>query len=195
MNPKQLKMALSAATAPIVRRLIQLVQRSVVVSSRYVDNIRLLQLKLPGGSAIDGIEQLEPFGFTSHAPDGAEAITIALGGNSSHSIVILVSDRRYRLVIDKGEMAIYNQFHDKVHIRKDRVIEMKSAVKVLVDSPLLECLQNLKVGGNAEIGGNQTVIGTSTAADHISDGISGKGHLHGGVQTGSGQTGAPVGGA
>ena len=33
-------------------------------------------------------------------------------------------------------------------------------------------------GGDAEFGGNVKVTGTSEAADHISDGISGKDHDH-----------------
>ena len=54
---------------------------------------------------------------------------------------------------------------------------------------------------NGEGGGSGTVnfgsanlltTGTSTAEDHLSSGISGSGHKHGGVQTGSGDTGTPV---
>lgn len=194
MTPTQLRNLVANISAPILRRIKQLLQRSVLLRTTYSGNVRLLQVKVPGGSALADLEHLEPFGYTGHAPDGAEAIVLALGGNSSHSIVLLVGDRRYRLKIEKGEMAIYNQWHDVVHIKNDRSIHAKAALKVLLETPLVECTENLKVTGNVEIGGNQTIAGTSTAADHISSGISGKDHLHSGVTPGGSDTGAPVGG-
>ena len=50
---------------------------------------------------------------------------------------------------------------------------------------------NLNIEGDVNIEGNLGVTGTSTASDHDSDGISGKTHTHGGVQTGAGSTGVP----
>lgn len=50
---------------------------------------------------------------------------------------------------------------------------------------------NIEIEGDVKITGSLEVTENSTAADHISDGISGKTHTHGGVTTGAGSTGAP----
>lgn len=45
--------------------------------------------------------------------------------------------------------------------------------------------------GDIVINGNVTINGTSTAQDHVSDGISGKGHIHSGVTKGGAKTEKP----
>lgn len=188
--PQQLRQAITVVLAPLQRRIKQLVQRSVLLRAAYSGTMRLVQVRVPGGVALAGLEHIEPFGFTSHAPEGAEAIVIALGGNSSHSIVLMLGDRRYRLAVEQGEMAIYNQWHDCVHIKKDRTIAIKAKVKVLLETPLVEATQDFKVGGAFEAQGaaifqedvainkNLAITGTSQAADHISGTISGDSHQH-----------------
>ena len=49
----------------------------------------------------------------------------------------------------------------------------------------------IELKGDVIINGKLTVSGTSTAEDHLSGSISGKDHTHGGVQSGSSQTGTP----
>ena len=50
---------------------------------------------------------------------------------------------------------------------------------------------SIEISANVKINGELEVTGTSTASDHISDGISGKNHLHGEVQSGNSKTGVP----
>ena len=50
---------------------------------------------------------------------------------------------------------------------------------------------NLELNGNEKINGELEVSGNSTAADHISGGISGKDHIHSGVTAGSDKTQKP----
>lgn len=52
--------------------------------------------------------------------------------------------------------------------------------------------ETTNISGDVNIGGNVNIKGTSTAADHISDKISGKGHTHDGVTTGGGVSGTPT---
>lgn len=49
----------------------------------------------------------------------------------------------------------------------------------------------IEITGDVKINGNLSVSGESTAADHISSGVSGKDHLHSGVTTGSDKTQKP----
>ena len=50
---------------------------------------------------------------------------------------------------------------------------------------------NIEISANVTINGDLEVSGTSTASDHISDGISGKEHIHSGVTAGSDKTQKP----
>ncbi len=146
-------------------------------------SVRYLQLAMRDGFLLDEVEHLEPFGFTSGPIDGSEPVYLSLGGNRSKTVVILVHDRRYRMVVKAGECAIYNEHGDHIHLKDNRTIVAKSAAKVILDTPLTECMQDLKVHGDAEI------LGASKADDHISDGVSGKGHDHSGDSGGT--TGGP----
>lgn len=98
----------------------------------------------------------------------------------------MVADRRYRLKgLESGEVAIYTDEGDKVHLKRGKVIDIetgtlniKAAVAVNFDTP--QITQTGKI---------------VSKGDQIAGGISQISHLHGNVQGGNGQSGPPVGGA
>lgn len=162
MNRAELIRALQAFTAPLSRRLRVLLQRSQVLLTKYQGKIRVLQVQVPGGQALSDVEHLEPFGFTSHAPKGAEAIVLAFGGNGSHSVGLLVGDRRYRLVIEEGEAALYNQSGDYFWLKKDGTAEVKSSTKVVLNSPATEITGTLHVTGATTLQNTLSVAADAT---------------------------------
>lgn len=121
--------------AKTIRKLRTMNQRGSVRRSSYGHQQRYLQIQLEAGEPVDDIEHFEPFGFTSGPMPGAEAVVLAFNGNGSHSVALVVDDRRYKLEVSKGEVAIFNRHGDKVHIKDDRTIEVKAATKVIVDTP------------------------------------------------------------
>lgn len=143
MNAAILRRALRDSITPITRKLRRLVNRALLRRVSYAGKQRLLQIQGEGGQLLQGIEHLEPFGFTSHPLAGAEPIALALNGNGSHTIVILVNDQRYRLVLEEGEAAIYNHHGDKVHIKKDRSITVEAATRITLDTPEVICTGTL----------------------------------------------------
>ena len=76
-------------------------------------------------------EFFQQYGFTSRPLAGAEVLLIKQG-----NIVYVVAsdDRRYRLAIEDGEVAIFTDEGDKVHLKKNKEIEIKSGNKVTVDA-------------------------------------------------------------
>lgn len=172
MNAALLRRALRDTIAPLGRKLRRLIKRSLLRRVSYNGQMRLLQILGEGGQVLDGIEHLEPFGFTSHPLSGAEPIALALNGNGSHTIVILVNDQRYRLVLEEGEAAIYNHHGDKVHIKKDRSISVQAALKVELETPLVHCTGDLTAAGKIT---GQTVTNTAgtTLGGHTHTGDSG----------------------
>lgn len=139
----------------LLRKLRLLVDRTLLLRVSYAGAIRRLQISPQAGVAQSDIEHLEPAGFSSHPLEGAEAVVVNLGGNSGRAVVIVVNDRRHRIVLDAGESAIYNMPHgDFVKVKSDRSIHVKSAVSVLLETPLAECSQDMLVRGDLDCDGD-----------------------------------------
>lgn len=68
-------------------------------------------------------------------------------------------------------------------------VNLSSNITVNGDVNLVALKTSIK--GNVNIDGNLNITGTSTASDHISGGISGNSHVHGGVTTGGSTTLVP----
>ena len=101
--------------------------------------------------------------------------------NAASGTVRIFSDNDVRIFVGKEGASTAGDF--LVGATGDVDITSEGTVTVTCDDIVLD--------GNVSVTGNLEVIGTSTAADHDSDGISGKNHTHGGVQTGAGSTGVP----
>ena len=74
-------------------------------------------------------EYFQHYGFTSRPLAGAEGILVRDG---NHIIMIASDDRRYRLAVEDGEVALYTDEGDKVHLKRGRQIEVVGGEKVTV---------------------------------------------------------------
>mgnify|MGYP001575240472 CR=1 FL=1 len=90
-------------------------------------------------------ELFQHYGYTSAPLPGAEYIVIPVGGNSNHAVVVASEDARYRITLKDGEVAIYSDEGDHVHLKRGRVIEVetetllvKAGTKVRFETPLIE---------------------------------------------------------
>ncbi len=166
--------------------LTRLLARGTVVLANSANKLQSLQMRLTAGEVNDDMEHFEPYGFTSNPLAGAEGIATFLGGDRSHAIVLVVADRRYRLQnLAPGEIALYTDEGDKIHFQRGRIIDIetgtlniRATTAVNIDSPSLTQTGKIVSQG-----------------DQIAGGISQMKHVHGGIQPGNGQTGAPTGGA
>jgi phage baseplate assembly protein V len=160
--------------------------RGTVVLSNAASKMQALQMRLTAGEVKDDLEHFEPYGFTSNPLEGAEGITGFIGGDRSHGVLLVVADRRYRIrAMEAGEVAIYTDEGDKIHLKRGRIIDIetdtlniKASTVVNFDTPLINQTGRIESQG-----------------DQIAAGISQIDHLHPGVQHGNDQSGPPVGGA
>jgi len=76
-------------------------------------------------------------------------------------------------------------------IKKDLNIIIGGDANIAVTGTATVTAPTTNWTGDINLDGDLVVTGTSTADDHLSDGISGKSHTHGGVETGAGSTGVP----
>lgn len=140
-----MQVSTSRVLGPIRRRLAHLVARAVVTLVNDAAKMQTLQLGLLADEALDGVEHWQPYGFTYKPHTGAEALVLAAGGHRAHSVVIACADRRYRLTgLEDGEVAIYTDEQDKIHLKRGKVIDIetdtlnvKAATAVNFDTPVI----------------------------------------------------------
>lgn len=155
--------------------------------AEYRGRLRRLQVRYRKGADPLHAQHVEPFGFTGFAPNGSSVVTAAIGGNRSMSLVLFAFNEEYKLEINEGEAALYNQWGDFVCITKDRTIHAAAANKVFADTPLLECTGDCKIGGKLDVAGK-----IKSDDDVIADTVSLKTHKTTGVTPGPGLSGDPV---
>ena len=164
-----------------------LLGRGVVESVDDTPMMRTVQAEFLPGDVREGLEHFEPYGFTSRAKEGAEAIGAFFNGDRSHGVVLVTADRRFRLHVEEGEVAVFDDQGQKVVLKRDGI---------LVETP-----NNLTatVGGNAlaTVSGTTTLKSGAVTIDapsvHITGTLSVDGLITGtGGMTVSGGSGASV---
>lgn len=170
---------------PLRRGLASVVARGVVMLVNDAAKMQALQVRVMADEVLDDVEHWQPYGFSAHPLGGAEALVLAVGGHRAHSVVVSCGDRRYRLTgMEGGEVAIYTDEKDKIHLKRGRVIEVethtlniKAADSVNFDTPTIT--------QTGQIVAQQDVVAANVSLIQ---------HLHDDVQPGEGQSGAPIAG-
>lgn len=107
---------------PLLRRVAGMVQRGVVTATADGSKMQGVQV-LVGDDVVRGpVEHFEPYGFTSQAQAGAEAIVVNVGASADLPVCIVVADRRYRLKVAPGEVAIWDDQGQAVALRRDGIV-------------------------------------------------------------------------
>lgn len=139
-----------------------------------------LQVELLKNELRDGVEHMQNYGFTSH-PTGGDVAVAFIGGNREQGIVLVVDDRRYRIPLQAGEVAIYDDQGNKVELLRE-MIKVTAVQHVEVVAPTIKLVGNLDVLGNITSTGTVTNNGKNIGSTH----------QHGGVTIGSSNSGAPI---
>jgi len=111
------------------------------------------------GEPVSG-ELFQHYGFSSAPLSGAEYLVIPVGGKSSHSVVVASEDGRYRLKLQDGEVSLYTDEGDYVHMKRGRMIEIvtddlvfKVKNKVRFETPRVEMTGDQQVDGGIKAEG------------------------------------------
>lgn len=116
---------------------------------------KLIGVELEGlaGESVSA-ELFQQYGVTSAPLPGAEFIALPVGGNSKHTVVVASEDGRYRVTLKDGEVALYTDEGDYIHMKRGRLIEVetdtllvKAKTKVRFETPLVEMSQDLMAAG------------------------------------------------
>lgn len=129
--------------------------RGVITKVNAAPKVMLIQGEGLSDEGIQAAEYFQHYGFTSNPPDGAMFVCIPIGGKTAHGIVIATEHGSYRLKsLEKGELAIYDDQGQKVHIKRDRIlIETTKMFEVVADKINLHAASEFKfdVNGQGEI--------------------------------------------
>lgn len=136
------------------------VARAVLTAINTSKKCQSVSLTLIGGETKEALEHLEPYGFTSAAQEGAEAVVLFPSGDRSHGVVLAVADRRYRIKgLKRGEVAIYTDEGDSIVLKRGRVTEINTdqlivnaKTKVTFNTPLIEASGDYKGAGQVSDG-------------------------------------------
>lgn len=162
--------------------------------------VQLVQAEGLAGEALQDNELMQHYGLTSNPPPGTMAVIVPVGGKTSHGIIIATEHGQYRLKgLKSGEVALYTDEGDAVHLQRGRVIEVNTRVfrvnaseMVDLNTPKVraakEVLAEGKMTGQGGLevsgGDGARVDGTLRATDDLVAGeISVRGHRH--PETGS----------
>ncbi len=129
--------------------------RAVGTRNSHGPNIGVQMQGLAGETVVGELAQ--HYGFTSAPLAGAEFIALPIGGNSKHVVVIATEDARYRVAVENGEVALYTDEGDYVHMKRGRVIEVetdtllvKASKKVRFETPTIEASGQFLADGNIQ---------------------------------------------
>jgi len=167
-----------------MRRMIRGIIDSIVEGA-----IKRVSMKGIAGESISSREAFQHYGFTSRALAGAEGILVRDG---NHLVLIAEDDRRYRIALAEGEVALYTDEGDKIHLKRGRVIEIVGGEQVTVATKVLEATASLSatvISPEINLGGARG--GLRRLIDERFKALFDN-HAHSNVQPGSGTTGPPT---
>jgi phage gp45-like len=119
---------------------------------------RILRFSADGriGEEFSEREAFQHYGFSSCPPEGAECLIVRNGQNT---YMIASDDRRYRIALKDGEVAIYDNNNSIIHLQSDGKVLIESKTEIMIKSD--------KVTVNAEkatVNSGDIYLGLNTAA-------------------------------
>lgn len=158
--------AFARLSAPLRMRLANMLARGVVKRVNDAPKFQELQLIVGADETRDHVERVQQYGFTSRPHADAEAVVLFVGGRRDHGLCVAVDDRRYRIHVAEGEVALYASAGQSILLKADGSIEIGGGT-----------MQPVALGQDVR-----------DELDAIWDAI--EQHTHGGVQSGAAFTGA-----
>lgn len=141
-------------------RVMMMFSRGVVRGVTDSNGRQQLQVELLKDELRDDIEHMQNYGFTSHATGGDVAVAF-IGGNREQGIVLAVDDRRYRISLKPGEVAMYDDLGNKVELLRG-MLKITAVQHAEVQAPTIKLIGDLELVGNVNIQGNIDSTGTIT---------------------------------
>jgi phage gp45-like len=109
--------------------------RRVIISAVREGAIKRFDAAGVAGEQFLDREFLQQYGLTSRPLADSEGLILGVG---NVFYLIATDDRRYRVSLQDGEVALYTDEGDKIHLKRGKVIEITSGAKVTINAPAVE---------------------------------------------------------
>lgn len=161
---------IKSALQRLARSIQLIIGRGIVRLVNDSGALQEMQVELLSGELLN-LERFQDYGITSVPLPGAEAITVAVGGRRGKSVVVRADDRRYRVKLGPGEVALYTHEQTILALRSGGVVEIIAATKVKSSAPMWEHTGDFILTGNLNATG-QIVSATMIGAPVLSAAVS-----------------------
>jgi phage baseplate assembly protein V len=149
---------------PLARRVKLAIRRVIVNLIDDSQQIQTVQLQGLADEVHDTVEHLHAYGFTSSPLPGAEGIGVAVGGSTSHTVLIVADDRRYRLKnLGAGQVAMYDNQGNYVWFKADGLVQINAMTKLNVVAPETEFSGDVTIDGALTV--KQDINGQANVSD------------------------------
>jgi len=112
---------------PLRRRIATMVGRCILHAVNAATGIQTVQVQVLADEVMDGVEHMEPYGFTSHPQPGAEGVLLNVAGQRGAAVAVCLGNRLFRLKgLKAGEVALYTDEGDVIHLMRDRRIKVST---------------------------------------------------------------------
>lgn len=143
----------------IYERVSNMIQRGTIGTVDDAKMMQQLDVRMRNGYKPKQVEHWHPYGMSMHPKSGAEVLAFSVGGDMDHMVVIPGADRRYRVKVAEGEMAIHDDQGQVVHLKRGG-IEITSNKPVTVKGQKIVLDGDVEIKGNIAHTGNMTTTGT-----------------------------------
>jgi phage baseplate assembly protein V len=108
-------------------RINTLVSRAILGRADSAPGVQTLQIEVLADEHMDGVEHLEPYGFTSVPLAGAEGVVLNVGGQRGACVGINFGNRGVRVKgLKGGEVCIYTDEGDTITLKRGNLVEIKT---------------------------------------------------------------------
>lgn len=141
--------------------------RGMVVIANAGRKLQTLQLRLTAREVKDSVEHFEHYGFTSNPMEGAEALVAFLGGDRSHGVAFMVTDRRVRLQgLEPGEVAIFTHEGQALVLKNGKIAELTTGTfrvnaetLIELNAPKVTTPHDIEAGGKLKAAVDMEIAG------------------------------------
>lgn len=138
---------------PLSRRLKMMLGRGIINLIDDSKAIQEMQISLLANETRSSVQRFQNYGVSSHPHDGSEALAVFLGGSRDNGIILAVDDKRYRIKsLEKGEVVIYTDEGDKIHLKRGNNIEIQTGtLEINASSEIKMTAPEIKLNASNEI--------------------------------------------
>ena len=178
------------------RRILNYMVQGIITVVNDAEAIQKLQINLGSGYVRDNTLRIQEYGFTSNPPPGTFGVVLAAGGNITDAVIVACDNPKFRPTgLASGESQMYDNAGKYVYlssagivieannmpvtVNHATVVTINAATEVLMTTPILKVSGDIidNYGTN-----NHSMAQMRTLYNE---------HVHGGVQTGGGNTAIP----